>query len=896
MNYNNFTIRAQEALQHAVQRASELHQQSITPAHLLYGVLEVGENVTQFLFGKTGVNAQVLTATLNKHLQSLPRVEGGEPYLDNESDKVLNAAQEIARKDGDQFTGLEPMLLALLNTPSVVAQMLKDAGMTATALAAAIKELRGGKKVDSASAEDTYQALNKYARDLVAEARDGKLDPVIGRDDEIRRVLQILSRRTKNNPILIGEPGTGKTAIVEGLAQRIVRGDVPENLHNKRLFSLDMGALVAGAKYKGEFEERLKSVVNEVTAANGDIILFIDEIHTLVGAGKGEGAMDAANILKPALARGELRSIGATTLEEYQKYFEKDKALERRFQTVLVDEPTPEDAISILRGLKERYENHHHVRIQDDALIAAVTLSHRYISDRFLPDKAIDLMDEAAAKLRMERDSQPEQLDEISRRLRQLEIEREAIRREAEVAAQNAPAPNATGVTTEQAHQAKLTALNQEIQTLEEEEHNLKGKWEGERELLAKIQDHKQQIEQLKYEAERAEREGDYGKVAEIRYGKLQQLETEIAEIHQNLQQRQGAEAMVKEEVTADDIADVVSRWTGIPVTRMLQSEREKLLHLEDELHARVIGQDEAITAVADAVRRSRAGLQDPKRPIGSFIFLGATGVGKTELAKALAECLFDDENMMTRIDMSEYQEKFSATRLIGAPPGYVGYDEGGQLTEAVRRKPYSVVLFDEIEKAHPDVFNILLQVLDDGRLTDNKGRTVNFKNTIIIMTSNLLTGKESEVFGNQGSDNTQISEATRQKLVNQLTQPRLSTNGTPIPGLRPEFVNRIDDIIMFHALTRSEIEQIVRLHVATISRRLEEQGITLRVNNDAISFLAEEGFDPDFGARPVKRALQQHLLNDLSRAILGGQVSSAQPILVEKQGESLVFKNDTLA
>ena len=896
MNYNNFTIRAQEALQHAVQRASELHQQSITPAHLLYGVLEVGENVTQFLFGKTGVNAQVLTATLNKHLQSLPRVEGGEPYLDNESNKVLNAAQEIARKDGDQFTGLEPLLLALLNTPSVVAQMLKDAGMTATALAAAIKELRGGKKVDSASAEDTYQALNKYARDLVAEARDGKLDPVIGRDDEIRRVLQILSRRTKNNPILVGEPGTGKTAIVEGLAQRIVRGDVPENLHNKRLFSLDMGALVAGAKYKGEFEERLKSVVNEVTAANGDIILFIDEIHTLVGAGKGEGAMDAANILKPALARGELRSIGATTLEEYQKYFEKDKALERRFQTVLVDEPTPEDAISILRGLKERYENHHHVRIQDDALIAAVTLSHRYISDRFLPDKAIDLMDEAAAKLRMERDSQPEQLDEISRRLRQLEIEREAIRREAEVAAQNAPAPNATGVTTEQAHQAKLTALNQEIQTLEEEEHNLKGKWEGERELLAKIQDHKQQIEQLKYEAERAEREGDYGKVAEIRYGKMQQLETEITEIHQDLQQRQGAEAMVKEEVTADDIADVVSRWTGIPVTRMLQSEREKLLHLEDELHARVIGQDEAITAVADAVRRSRAGLQDPKRPIGSFIFLGATGVGKTELAKALAECLFDDENMMTRIDMSEYQEKFSATRLIGAPPGYVGYDEGGQLTEAVRRKPYSVVLFDEIEKAHPDVFNILLQVLDDGRLTDNKGRTVNFKNTIIIMTSNLLTGKESEVFGNQDADNTQISEATRQKLVNQLTQPRLSTNGTPIPGLRPEFVNRIDDIIMFHALTRSEIEQIVRLHVATIARRLEEQGITLRVNNDAISFLAEEGFDPDFGARPVKRALQQHLLNDLSRAILGGQVSSAQPILVEKQGESLVFKNDTLA
>ena len=894
MTFDNFTIRAQEALQHAVQRASELRQQSITPAHLLHGIMDVGENVTQFLFGKTGVNAQVLASTLERHLQSLPRVEGGEPYLDSDSNKVLNAAQEIARKDGDQFTGLEPLLLALLNTPSVVAQMLKDAGMTTTALTAAIKELRGGKKVDSASAEDTYQALSKYARDLVAEARDGKLDPVIGRDDEIRRVLQILSRRTKNNPILIGEPGTGKTAIVEGLAQRIVRGDVPENLRNKRLFSLDMGALVAGAKYKGEFEERLKSVVNEVTAANGDIILFIDEIHTLVGAGKGEGAMDAANILKPALARGELRSIGATTLEEYQKYFEKDKALERRFQTVLVDEPTPEDAISILRGLKERYENHHHVRIQDDALIAAVTLSHRYISDRFLPDKAIDLMDEAAAKLRMERDSQPEQLDEISRRLRQLEIEREAIRREAEVAAQNAPASNTAGATAEQAHQAKLTALNQEIQSLEEEEHELKGKWEGERELLAKIQDHKQQIERLKYEAERAEREGDYGKVAEIRYGKLQQLETEIAEIHQQLQQRQGAEAMVKEEVTADDIADVVSRWTGIPVTRMLQSEREKLLHLEDELHARVIGQDEAITAVADAVRRSRAGLQDPKRPIGSFIFLGATGVGKTELAKALAECLFDDENMMTRIDMSEYQEKFSATRLIGAPPGYVGYDEGGQLTEAVRRKPYSVVLFDEIEKAHPDVFNILLQVLDDGRLTDNKGRTVNFKNTIIIMTSNLLTGKETEVFGEQGADNTQISEATREKLVNQLTQPRLSSNGTPIPGLRPEFVNRIDDILMFRALTRSEIEQIVRIHIKAITHRLEEQGITLRVNNDAVSFLAEEGYDPDFGARPVKRALQQHLLNDLSRAILGGTVSSAQPIIVEKAEHGLVFKNDT--
>ena len=685
--------------------------------------------------------------------------------------------------------------------------------------------------------------------------------------------MQILSRRTKNNPILIGEPGTGKTAIVEGLAQRIARGDVPENLRNKRVFSLDMGALVAGAKYKGEFEERLKSVVNEVTAAEGGIILFIDEIHTLVGAGKGEGAMDAANILKPALARGELRSIGATTLEEYQKYFEKDKALERRFQTVLVDEPTPEDAISILRGLKERYENHHHVRIQDDALIAAVTLSHRYISDRFLPDKAIDLMDEAAAKLRMERDSQPEQLDEISRRLRQLEIEREAIRREADAAADGS-------------HDAKLTALNKEIQSLQEEEHDLKGKWEGEREILTQIQQHKQEIEQLKFEADRAEREGDYGKVAEIRYGRLKELEGKIAELHDTLLKRQGAEAMVKEEVTADDIADVVSRWTGIPVTRMLQSEREKLLHLEDELHARVIGQDEAIKAVADAVRRSRAGLQDPKRPIGSFIFLGSTGVGKTELAKALAECLFDDENMMTRIDMSEYQEKFSATRLIGAPPGYVGYDEGGQLTEAVRRKPYSVVLFDEIEKAHPDVFNILLQVLDDGRLTDNKGRTVNFKNTIIIMTSNLLTAKDTpEADGDK--------ESTREQLVAALTAPRISPSGTPLPGLRPEFVNRIDDIIMFHALSRSEIEQIVRIHIATVAHRLEAQGITLRVNDDAVAFLAEEGYDPDFGARPVKRALQNFLLNDLSKAILSGKVDNTHPILVKKSGDGLIFEND---
>lgn len=873
MNFENFTTKAQEAVQAAARKAGEMRQQAITPTHLLYGVLAVGENVTQFLLGKSGVNVQMLTTALERHLQSLPRVEGGEPYLDREANAVLTNSQEEARKNGDQFTGLEPLLLALLTTNSTAAQMLKDAGMTTQGLTTAIEQLRGGRKATSASSEESYQALERYARDLVALARDGKLDPVIGRDDEIRRVLQILSRRTKNNPILIGEPGTGKTAIVEGLAQRIVRGDVPDNLRDKRLYSLDMGALVAGAKYKGEFEERLKSVVSEVTAAEGGIILFIDEIHTLVGAGKGEGAMDAANILKPALARGELRSIGATTLEEYQKYFEKDKALERRFQTVMVDEPTPEDAISILRGLKEKYENHHRVRIQDDALIAAVTLSHRYISERFLPDKAIDLMDEAAAKLRMERDSQPEQLDEISRRRRQLEIEREAIRREADAAADGQ-------------HDAKLTALNKEIQTLEEDEHALKAKWEGERELLSKIQQNKEDIERLNFEAERAEREGDYGRVAEIRYGRVQQLEQEIAEIQTELRNRQGAEAMVKEEVTADDIADVVSRWTGIPVTRMLQTEREKLLHLEDELHRRVVGQHEAIEAVADAVRRSRAGLQDPKRPIGSFIFLGSTGVGKTELAKALAECLFDDENLMTRIDMSEYQEKFLATRLIGAPPGYVGYDEGGQLTEAVRRKPYSVVLFDEIEKAHPDVFNILLQVLDDGRLTDNKGRTVNFKNTLVIMTSNLLTGKDAESLADG-------SEASREKLVEALTKPRISASGTPVAGLRPEFVNRIDDILMFTALSRSEIEQIVRLQIGSIARRLEEQGITLHVTDDAVSYVATEGYDPEYGARPVKRALQRLLLNDLSRAILAGRVTNQRPILVKKVEDGLAFENE---
>ncbi len=855
MTFDNFTIKAQQAVQHAIDKATGNGSQAVGAVHLLAGVLSVGENVTQFLFGKTGVNERTLQSAVDNELKSYPRVSGGgQPYLDNDANEVLQKSQTIAQKEGDAYVGLEPLLMALLEVKSTASQMLKDAGLTADALRAAVKELRGGQKATSQSSEDTYQALAKYARNLVAEAREGKLDPVIGRDEEIRRVLQILSRRTKNNPILIGEPGTGKTAIVEGLAQRIVRGDVPENLKNKQLYSLDMGALVAGAKYKGEFEERLKSVINEVTNAEGDIILFIDEIHTLVGAGKGEGAMDAANILKPALARGELRSIGATTLEEYQKYFEKDKALERRFQTVMVDEPTPEDAISILRGLKERYENHHKVRIQDDALIAAVNLSHRYISDRFLPDKAIDLMDEAAAKLRMERDSQPEELDEITRRLRQLEIEREAIKREGD--------------------EQKLSSLNKDISELEEKEKNYRAKWEGEKELLGKIQQDKQQMEQLKFEAERAEREGDYGKVAEIRYGKLQSLQNDINQIQEELKRRQGTEAMVKEEVTPDDIADVVSRWTGIPVSRMLQSEREKLVHLEAELHKRVVGQDEAIEAVADAVRRSRAGLQDPKRPIGSFIFLGTTGVGKTELAKALAEYLFNDENMMTRIDMSEYQEKFSVSRLVGAPPGYVGYDEGGQLTEAVRRKPYSVVLFDEIEKAHPDVFNILLQVLDDGRLTNNKGRVVNFKNTIIIMTSNLgsafIQSKFDEMKRKNDSEKEKILEDTKNGVLDMLKKT-----------IRPEFLNRIDDIIMFQPLNKEEIEQIVRLQINAVVKRLAAQEVTLHVNDDAIELIARAGFDPEFGARPVKRALQRLLLNDLSKALLAGTVDKSKTIEV---------------
>ena len=865
MNFENFTIKAQEAVQAAVNRANDGGQQAVGSVHLLAGVLSAGENIVQFLLGKTGVNAHALQAAVDSHLQGLPRVEGGEPYLDREANGVLLKAGELARREGDTYVGLEALLSALLEAGGTASHMLKDAGMTADALKAAVVELRGGQKATSQSSEDTYQALAKYARDLVAEAREGRLDPVIGRDEEIRRVLQILSRRTKNNPILVGEPGTGKTAIVEGIAERIVRGDVPDNLKDKRLFSLDMGALVAGAKYKGEFEERLKSVINEVTRAEGGIILFIDEIHTLVGAGKSEGAMDAANILKPALARGELRSIGATTLEEYRKYFEKDKALERRFQTVTVSEPTPEDAISILRGLKERYENHHKVRIQDDALIAAVSLSHRYISDRFLPDKAIDLMDEAAAKLRMERDSQPEELDEIMRKVRQLEIEREAIKREGD--------------------DEKLNAIAEQLTDLQEREKSYRAKWEGERELLNRIQQDKQQMEQLKFEAERAEREGDYGRVAEIRYGKLRSLQEDIASVQAELKTRQGAEAMVKEEVTADDIADVVSRWTGIPVSRMMQSERDKLVNLETELHRRVVGQDEAIAAVSDAVRRSRAGLQDPKRPIGSFIFLGTTGVGKTELAKALAEFLFNDENMMTRIDMSEYQEKFTVSRLVGAPPGYVGYDEGGQLTEAVRRKPYSVVLFDEIEKAHPDVFNVLLQVLDDGRLTDNKGRVVNFKNTIIVMTSNLGSRYIQERFesmsGKGREECERLLQETKEGVFDMLKQT-----------IRPEFLNRIDDIIMFQPLNSSEIEQIVRLQVAGVVKRLAAQGVTLEVADDAIALVASAGFDPEFGARPVKRALQRLLLNDLSKALLAGSVDKSRPIVVRAAGDGLQFTN----
>ena len=837
MTFDKFTIKAQEAVQEAVNIAQRNGQQTIEPVHLLSGILEKATDVTNYIFQKLGMNGQQIAMLLRQEMQHLPRVQGGgQPYLSNETNQILMNAEDTAKKMGDEFVSVEPILLAIVQGNSTAARILKDAGANVKDMLAAIQTLRQGQNVKSQSADDNYQSLEKYAKNLVEQARSGKLDPVIGRDEEIRRVLQILSRRTKNNPILIGEPGTGKTAIVEGLAERIVRGDVPENLKNKQLYSLDMGALVAGAKYKGEFEERLKSVIKEVTNANGQIILFIDEIHTLVGAGGGEGAMDAANILKPALARGELRAIGATTLNEYQKYFEKDKALERRFQTVMVNEPDEVDAISILRGIKERYENHHKVRIQDDACIAAVKLSERYISDRFLPDKAIDLMDEAAAKLRMERDSVPEELDEITRHLKQLEIEREAIKREND--------------------QPKIQQLDKEIAELKDQEHDFRAKWEGEKALVNKIQQDKQEIENLKFEAERMEREGNYERVAEIRYSKLKALEDDIKKIQEQLKSTQGGEAMIREEVTADDIAEVVSRWTGIPVSRMMQSEREKLLHLEEELHKRVIGQDEAITAVSDAVRRSRAGLQDPKRPIASFIFLGTTGVGKTELAKALAEYLFNDESMMTRIDMSEYQEKFSVTRLIGAPPGYVGYDEGGQLTEAVRRKPYSVVLFDEIEKAHPDVFNTLLQVLDDGRLTDNKGRVVNFKNTIIIMTSN----------------------ASREMLKK---------------TFRPEFLNRIDDIITFKPLTQEQIAEVVELQMKRVKKMLEPQGFELLWTPAAIQYLAKVGYDPEFGARPVKRAIQDYVQNDLSKKILAEEVSREKPITIDySEANGIEFKN----
>ena len=889
MRFDKFTIKAQEVVQEAVNTAQRNGQQTIEPVHLLAGAMAKAKDICTFLFRKLGVNAMQIETLANSEMAHLPKVHGGEPYLSSDTNKVLQQAEDFSQKMGDKFVSVEPIILALLCVSSTASRILKDSGCSEKEMRSAINELRQGQKVESQSADDNYQSLEKYARNLVEDARAGKLDPVIGRDDEIRRVLQILSRRTKNNPILIGEPGTGKTAIVEGLAERIVRGDVPENLKDKQLYSLDMGALVAGAKYKGEFEERLKSVIKEVTQSDSRIILFIDEIHTLVGAGGGEGAMDAANILKPALARGELRSIGATTLNEYQKYFEKDKALERRFQTVMVDEPDEISAISILRGLKERYENHHKVRIQDDACIAAVQLSERYISDRFLPDKAIDLMDEAAAKLRMERDSVPEELDEINRRLKQLEIEREAIRREvtadgnatgnaiADAAEENGIPPSATP------HSSKLAHLDRDIAELQDKQKTLKAKWEGEKSLVNKIQQDKQEIEHLKFEAERAEREGNYERVAEIRYSKLKMLEDDIRNIQEQLRGTQGGETMIREEVTADDIAEVVSRWTGIPVTRMMQSEREKLLHLEEELHKRVIGQEEAITAVSDAVRRSRAGLQDPKRPIASFIFLGTTGVGKTELAKALAEYLFNDETMMTRIDMSEYQEKFSVSRLIGAPPGYVGYDEGGQLTEAVRRKPYSVVLFDEIEKAHPDVFNILLQVLDDGRLTDNKGRVVNFKNTIIIMTSNL---------GSQLIRETAAKSTSAEKLSEDMEnlKPQLMTMLKQT--IRPEFLNRIDETIMFLPLSRKEIADVVTLQINAVKKMLEPQGFTLEVTPQAIDYLADEGYDPEFGARPVKRAIQRLVLNDLSKRLLAEEVSRDKPITIDANGNGLVFRN----
>ena len=859
MNFNNFTIKSQEALQHAFEVAQAKQQQAVETGHILKGLLHAAENISGFLLKKMGVNISVFQQALDRIVDAYPKVSGGEQYLSAIANKVLQKALEHSQKMGDQFVSVEHILLGLLDGGDSLAGMMKDSGIHKKELDLAIHELRKGAKVESQTAEDQFNSLSRFAINLNERARSGKLDPVIGRDDEIRRVLQILSRRTKNNPVLIGEPGTGKTAIAEGLAHRIVRGDVPENLKSKQLFSLDMGALIAGAKYKGEFEERLKAVVNEVIKANGEVILFIDEIHTLVGAGKGEGAMDAANILKPALARGELRAIGATTLDEYRKYFEKDKALERRFQIVMVNEPDTLSAISILRGLKERYESHHRVRIKDNAIIAAVELSQRYISDRFLPDKAIDLMDEAAAKLRLEMDSVPEELDEIERKIKQLEIEREAIKREKD--------------------EAKLALLNEEIANLKEEQSRYRAQWEMEKSVIDGIQQNKTDIENLKFEAEQAERSGDYGKVAEIRYGKIKEAEAEIEHLQKELQEIQG-DSLIKEEVDSEDIADVVARWTGIPVSKMLQSERDKLLHLEEELHQRVIGQDEAIHAVADAVRRSRAGLQDEKRPIGSFIFLGTTGVGKTELAKALAEYLFDDENMMTRIDMSEYQEKFSVTRLIGSPPGYVGYDEGGQLTEAVRRKPYSVVLFDEIEKAHPDVFNVLLQVLDDGRLTDNKGRMVNFKNTIIIMTSNLGSHLIQEGFERMNdSDRVAVFEQTRSAVLNLLRKT-----------IRPEFLNRIDETIMFTPLGREDMKGIVRIQFNRIVKRLGNQNIRLRISDAAVQWLATVGYDPQFGARPVNRLLQKYVLNELSKEILSGKISSDQEILIDLNDDELVF------
>ncbi len=862
MNFNNFTIKSQEAIQKAVEITRSSGSQAVEPVHLLKGVMSEGESLVKFIFAKIGANIGAVASQVDREIAALPKVSGGEPYLSRESNDVLQKALDIAKKQGDEYVTLEALLSAIFEINSPASKILKDAGLSASELQSAVAELRKGKKATDQSAEETYNSLSKYAINLNERARQGKLDPVIGRDEEIRRVLQILSRRTKNNPMLIGEPGTGKTAIAEGLAQRIVRGDVPENLRSKQIFSLDMGALVAGAKYKGEFEERLKAIVNEVTQSDGEIILFIDEIHTLVGAGKGEGAMDAANILKPALARGELRSIGATTLDEYQKYFEKDKALERRFQKVMVNEPDETSAIAILRGLKERYENHHKVRIRDEAIIAAVTLSERYITDRFLPDKAIDLVDEAASKLRLEIDSVPQALDEISRKIAQKEIEREAIKREGD--------------------EAHVKEIEKDLAAMREEEKEYTAKWRAEKDLINRIQQNKIDIEQLNFDAERAEREGDYAKVAEIRYSKVQQKEQENAEIQEQLKMMQGEKALIKEEVDAEDIADVVSRWTGIPVNKMVQSEKEKLLHLEDELHRRVVGQDEAIRAIADAVRRSRAGLNDPRRPIGSFIFLGTTGVGKTELAKALAEYLFDDENMMTRIDMSEYQEKHTVSRLVGAPPGYVGYDEGGQLSEAVRRKPYSVVLFDEIEKAHPDVFNILLQVLDDGRLTDNKGRLVNFKNTIIIMTSNMGSSVIRDNFAKMTDDNREETiETTKTQVIDMLKQT-----------IRPEFLNRIDETIMFTPLNEKEIEEIVGLQIRSIQKMLERNGVTMEVTPAALKYLAEEGYDPEFGARPVKRVIHRLVLNRLSKDILAQKVDKDRPIVIDVKEDQLVFNN----